>query len=61
MCEYCKNIINENDYTGWEDNLIVKTENGKFDLRIFTGCDNSVFEDIKFCPMCGRNLKEVSE
>lgn len=59
MCEFCKNIISENDYTGWEDSLIVKTESGKFDLRIFTGCGNAVIENIKFCPMCGRKLKEV--
>lgn len=58
MCEFCKNIINESNYTGWEDDLIIKTKNGKFDLRIFIGCNNAVIENIKFCPMCGRNLTE---
>lgn len=60
MCKFCENIINENNYTGWEDDLIIKTKNGKFDLRIFTGCDNAVIEDIKFCPICGRKLTEAS-
>lgn len=29
MCEFCKNIINESNYTGWEDDLIIKTKKRK--------------------------------
>lgn len=33
MCEFCKDIINENDWNGWDDG-IVKTSNKNFGIRL---------------------------
>lgn len=60
MCEFCKDIINENDWNGWDDG-IVKTSNKNFDIRIFNGCCGICIENISFCPYCGRKLTETED
>lgn len=58
MCEFCKEIIKENEENIREE-LITQRGNGRFDLCCHTGGDDwGVVEDVKFCPVCGRKLTE---
>ncbi|EOS48285.1 hypothetical protein C810_01375 [Lachnospiraceae bacterium A2] len=61
MCDFCKEIIKENDDSNREE-LIIQRDNGRFDLCCHAGGgDWGAVEDVEFCPKCGRNLTEVSE
>lgn len=58
MCEFCKEIIKENEDSNKEE-IIIKRDNGRIDLCCHAGGDDwGVVEDVKFCPLCGRKLTE---
>ena len=60
MCEYCedrKYMLNQN--LNEKMKLVVSTHEKTLGIRI-ASTDLDVYVDLKskFCPMCGRNLKE---
>lgn len=57
MCEFCKEIIKENEDSNREE-LIIQRDSGRFDLCCHAGgSDWGAVEDVKFCPKCGRKLE----
>lgn len=59
LCEYCKNIEPVNYRVDDVEHKLVSYE-GKYGIYIpIDYCHDIYVEDINFCPMCGRNLKEV--
>ena len=58
ICEYCKGDKNEyidEQHRVWISNFEPHS------LAIALGTNGITFVNIKFCPMCGKNLEEVSE
>lgn len=57
MCEFCKEIIKENENSNREE-LIIQRDSGRFDLCCHAGGNDwGAVEDVKFCPKCGRELE----
>lgn len=66
MCEFCENII----YTDTDimiarhkGNDFIYRVNNEYGIYISTAeyCHPGVLGNIRFCPMCGRKLSEVSD
>ena len=61
MCEFCKNIIcSDTDIMtarNMGDDFIYKVDN-EYGIYISTAeyCHPGILANIKFCPMCGRDL-----
>ena len=65
MCEFCENIICSDTDIRKERNrgndFIYKADN-EYGIYISTAeyCHPGILANIKFCPMCGRELSEVN-
>lgn len=59
-CDYCgkkRNIINNR--VGLSAHVVGQRLNVQYNMTKL-GCEMSVFDDIYFCPMCGRRLVNKS-
>lgn len=57
MCKYCENkedMGNKPIVTGYNMNVII---DGEF-LYLYCNCGIHNVKEIKYCPMCGKKLKE---
>ena len=65
MCEFCKNIaFTDADFAQarFKGGDFIFKDNDEYGILIDTGYSGCLgtLNDIKFCPMCGRELSEVN-
>ncbi len=67
MCDFCNNIINEEDYRKKNSydriNCLVKINS--YDYGLWIECEDWYYSGVKmqisYCPMCGRQLTNVEQ